>query len=332
MRTIYFLLFLTPIFSLRFPTDNVNIGRIPNYAQPRKGTERGIEEPPLPKPSKIREFVRMARINSNALPITVLSLLSGYVTNPTSVSTWILSPPFLAAYTIVQSISAASMMLNDIQDIEVDRINNPGRPLVAGTVHICEAKAAVCALFSLACFLGIRFLPPVLDPFWSMAIVIVTVYTPVLKKITVIKNVSCATVVSSSVPFIGWATINPLLHELPNFRTMFYTWKILFLTSLYIEILLDMVDKKGDQEMGIRTLPVVFGERGSWICLTGILTAGYTHLYGSGLPIPSLVVTAVPMYLNLLYIYWSQFSRDAIKATFKYTTVIMVLYFVTLLV
>jgi 4-hydroxybenzoate polyprenyltransferase len=153
-----------------------------------------------------------------------------------------------------------------------------------------------------------------------------------LKKITVIKNVSCATVVSSSVPFIGWATINPLLHELPNFRTMFYTWKILFLTSLYIEILLDMVDKKGDQEMGIRTLPVVFGERGSWICLTGILTAGYTHLYGSGLPIPSLVVTAVPMYLNLLYIYWSQFSRDAIKATFKYTTVIMVLYFVTLLV
>ena len=192
-----------------------------------------IQSPKLPQlPNKINEIVKLSRFDSNAVPITTLSVLSGYVTNPTSLDVWIHSPPFLAAFTVVQCVSAASMILNDIQDIEVDRINNPERPLVRGTIHLAEAKALVCILFSVSCYLSIRYLPPILDPFWTTSIGIVTIYTPILKKIPFIKNLSCAVVVSNTVPFLGFATINPTLTEYPDLHIMFYTWQILFFTSL----------------------------------------------------------------------------------------------------
>lgn len=282
-------------------------------------------------PNKFQEIVKLSRVNSNFAPITVLSFLSGYATNPSSISTWIHSPPFLAAYTIVQCVTAASMTLNDIYDIDVDRINNPERPLVKKTVHIVEAKALVCLLLSITCFLGIAFLPPVLDPFWTMAIGIITIYTPILKKITFIKNSSCAIVVSSSVPFLGYSTINPLNTEFPDFHNMFSTWEILFFTSLYIEILLDIKDKQGDLQLGIPTIPVKVGETNSLLFLAGILSLGYGHLYINNVNPISIIVVACPMYLNLLNIYHNQFSHKAINQAIKQNIFIMLFYFSTLL-
>jgi geranylgeranylglycerol-phosphate geranylgeranyltransferase len=46
-------------------------------------------------------------------------------------------------------ISSYSMIMNDRYDIEVDRVNNPNRPLVKGSVSIKEAEVAAAALLTM---------------------------------------------------------------------------------------------------------------------------------------------------------------------------------------
>jgi geranylgeranylglycerol-phosphate geranylgeranyltransferase len=287
-------------------------------------------------PSKLYEMVRLTRLHKNSIPVSMLCLLSGYITNPHSWKSWIVSPPFIASLIIVQSITAASMVINDIYDIEVDRINQPNRPLVTGTVSIKEAQWLVRGLFSLTFYLGLKFLPQMLDPFWITSMFLVNIYTPFLKKITFIKNVVCAMIISSTVPFIGIATLNLLekttASSTANIPFMLLTTQNIFFSSLYIENLLDIKDMKGDNAMGVNTIPVIFGKHftlffvscllfGSNICVLFLDPMPYAIL--------STITIYIPYYRHIYKISCTQNKHDNdlyIQQAIKNTTLSMGFY------
>ena len=101
-----------------------------------------------------------------------------------------------------------------------------------------------------------------------MALLQILIYTPVLKRIPLIKNLSCASLVSFAVYFGGLSVShsNELWNldlekgtELLKIATTF-----IFLGSFQNELLLDMRDVEGDRENGIRTIPTFVGKANSW--------------------------------------------------------------------
>ena len=293
--------------------------------------------PHTPILEKITEFSKLTRFQSNFVPVSMVTFLGAYVTNPGAWQSWVQSPPFWAAYMIIQSVTAASMVVNDIQDIEVDRINNPQRPLVRRTITKREAKLLVCCLYSIVSYLGIRYLPPVLDPFWSGSLFLITIYTPILKRICFIKNLTCATIIASTVPFMGFATLNPTIMTVPDLHWMWFTTGLLFESSMYTELLLDISDKEGDEIMNIPTVPVIFGKRLAALLIFSILQFGYYLAVLSALEwnnpavFLTMVVTHVPLSFNLLRVWHNDFNRKTIKESVKFTTVSLFLYLMIVL-
>ena len=87
-------------------------------------------------------------------------------------------------------------------------------------------------------------------------------YTPYLKKLLFIKNITCSSVVGSTILMTYKSLIqNENLNINPNINLINITSRFLFLSSFFIELLLDIKDQKGDKENNIVTIPIYFGEK-----------------------------------------------------------------------
>jgi 4-hydroxybenzoate polyprenyltransferase len=149
------------------------------------------------------------------------------------------------------------MVLNDLFDIEVDKINNPTRPLITGEITKKEAILLSLGLLSITEILSFLYFPRFLQYIIHAAILNIIAYTPFLKKIPIIKNISCAALISFSVIFTGLATNTNIMGKIDVLITFV---RLLFFGSLYNEIILDIRDYDGDKMNGINTIPVVFGK------------------------------------------------------------------------
>jgi geranylgeranylglycerol-phosphate geranylgeranyltransferase len=204
-------------------------------------------------PPKIKAFVRLSR-PENVLPALVLNFAGGWLANP-SLSALIRSPPFFASSAITTLVMTYSMFVNDLFDIELDRINNPSRPLVTGEITRTEAVSVSAIMLSLAEILNMYFIPNEQRIVTHLAIFVTTIYTPVLKKLCFIKNLACASLVAHTLYFTGRSVCGSAIKSpFLKIATQFIFWG-----SLQNEILLDICDAPGDAQNGIRTLPVIFG-------------------------------------------------------------------------
>jgi len=78
----------------------------------------------------------------------------------------------------------------------------------------------------------------------QLSILNIIIYTPILKKITFIKNISCASLISFAPIFSGLTTnINN------NYCLLYTLCGMIFLGSFYNEILLDIRDKDDDEKI-----------------------------------------------------------------------------------
>lgn len=274
---------------------------------------------------KTKSFLKLIRYK-NIVPTIFLSFTGGYIINP-SLSYLVKSPQFIASTLITTLIMALSMIFNDIFDIEIDKINNNNRPIVTGEITKKIASIYAAILFTLIQILNINFLPVSLQQITNFIIFITFIYTPILKKIPFIKNISCALLVSFSVIFNGLSTIyknTNINHK--NTILLLISTKLIFFGSLYNELLLDMSDIKGDRENNIYTIPVIFGNKISWNFAYYILIfnflinsifINYLYNYFSGI----ILLFICSILVNDLYnIKLNNYSKNIIKDTVNNTT------------
>ena len=211
------------------------------------------------------KFVKIKRkINSiltlirpqNILPTTVLCFSGGWIMNPSFVNL-IKTKSFVIATLSTLLIMSCSMVLNDLFDIAVDKINNPMRPLITGEITKKEAILLSLGLLSIAEILSFVYFPKLLQYIIHAAILNIISYTPIFKKIPIIKNISCASLISFSVIFTGLAANVNIMGKIDYLMTFV---RLLFFGSLYNEIILDIRDYDGDKMNGINTIPVIFGK------------------------------------------------------------------------
>jgi len=202
--------------------------------------------------NKLNDYLDLIRYE-NILPTTLLNLSGGWIMNP-SIDLF-LNKPFLISIINTLLIMSSSMILNDIYDIDIDKINNPTRPLVSGKISMNEAKILVVCLLGLTEILSNSFLDTNLNLIIQLSIINVIIYTPIFKKITFVKNISCASLVAFSPIFSGLAAnINN------NYNLLYILSGMIFIGSLFCEILLDICDKNGDEENNIITIPIKYGD------------------------------------------------------------------------
>jgi 4-hydroxybenzoate polyprenyltransferase len=204
---------------------------------------------------KISNMLTLIR-PQNILPTTVLCFSGGWIVNP-SLFNLIQTKSFIVATLNTLLIMSSSMVLNDLFDIEVDKINNPTRPLITGEITKKEAFLLSLGLLSITEILSFLYFPRFLQYIIHAAILNIIAYTPFLKKIPIIKNISCAALISFSVIFSGLATNMNIVGKIDYLMTFV---RLLFFGSLYNEIILDIRDYDGDKMNGINTIPVVFGK------------------------------------------------------------------------
>lgn len=195
----------------------------------------------------LKGFYKLGR-PINALAGCLLVILSGYVAGPAS--WW---PIIMAAVTVLL-ITVSTNAWNDYIDIEIDRVNKPGRPLPSGQVSPGSALAfsVTGTILSLVTAAFIN------QPAFLIALasnILLYLYSWKLKCTVLWGNGTVALITALCVIFGGVAAGN--IEPIINLSI------VVFFAILGREILKTMADYKGDLQQGCKTVAVVRGKEAS---------------------------------------------------------------------
>ena len=162
------------------------------------------------------------------------------------------SPICFYTMLVVFCFGAASNMLNDIIDVEIDRINKPKRTMPMGLLNWKFAVLSVCLLYVIGIVLT-YFLQPLGQNIALYVILpLLIFYTPILKRIPLIGNIIIGGIVGSVFLFSEAALTD-------NIKIMWFPFFLATALSLIREISKDAEDIIGDTAFQVKTVPVIFG-------------------------------------------------------------------------
>jgi 4-hydroxybenzoate polyprenyltransferase len=153
----------------------------------------------------------------------------------------------------------ASVVINDIYDLEIDKISNPGRPLPKGIFNISEYAqfGIVCFLLSLLGGITVGFNFFILLLAYQIIAWFYSALPFRLKKFPVVATFVSA-LASLMILFLGYI----LMSSDQTIYTL--SWRIILLLLITYTISIpikDLKDIEGDKKYGIWTIPVIFGEK-----------------------------------------------------------------------
>ena len=164
-------------------------------------------------------------------------------------------------------LNAASNALNQIYDLEIDRINKPKRPLPSSRLSLQEAWTFTLVTYVVALVLA-WFVEPGErhECFWI--VVIATIITVLYsappfrtKRLGIWANVTIAIPRGVLLKVAGWSAVKTIMGTEP-----WFIGAIFGLFLLGASTTKDFADMKGDARGGCRTLPIMYGvRRAAWL-------------------------------------------------------------------
>ncbi|WP_417860394.1 geranylgeranylglycerol-phosphate geranylgeranyltransferase [Winogradskyella sediminis] len=196
---------------------------------------------------------------------------------------------FLLALATV-CIAAGGYIINDIYDIETDKINKPKQLII--NKHISEKNATTLFVVLNIIGVGLGFYlsngigKPTFFVIFFITSALLYLYASYLKQIAVVGNVIVSIVVSLSILLVGVFELIPVMNvQNKAVQTTFlniirdYAF-FAFMINLIREIVKDFEDIDGDYKAGIQTLPIVLGrERSSKILFILSLVPIFSIVY-----------------------------------------------------
>ena len=263
---------------------------------------------------KARAYVELGR------PFTLiapgLGFLSGAITAigayPRDPLSWPVLAPALIGSLMAMVFNAGSNALNQIYDLEIDRVNKGKRPLPSGRLTIGEAWVFTVVAYVLTLVLAWLVAPAGRhECFWIVLAAVVMTYiysVPPLrtKRFAFWANLTIAIPRGVLLKVAGWSAVKTVLGAEP-----WFIGGIFGLFLLGASTTKDFADMEGDRGGGCRTLPIVYGvSRAAWMispsfvvpfvlinvgAATGVLTGHALLLHGLG-----AIMTAYGLYVCYL--------------------------------
>ena len=156
---------------------------------------------------------------------------------------------FLAAFAASFALASGNIV-NDICDVEADKINKPLRPLASGNLTIQQAYGLYISSVFLSILISL-FLNEVALAIVLFSILLLFVYSKFLKQIPLVGNITVAFLTGLVFIFGGVVVENPTAAFVPAIFA--------FLINLIREIVKDIEDVEGDEKVGVVTFPINFG-------------------------------------------------------------------------
>jgi 4-hydroxybenzoate polyprenyltransferase len=264
--------------------------------------------------SAIRNFVDLGR------PFTLVAPALGFISGGLTAigaaprepwSPALLIAPLMGAL-MAALLNAGNNALNQIYDLEIDRVNKPKRPLPSGRLTIAQVWWFTNITYALALVLAWLVAPGGRhECFWLVAVAVVCTYLYSVppfrtKRLGIWANVTIAIPRGVLLKVAGWSSVKTIVGVEP-----WYIGCIFGLFLLGATTTKDFADMEGDRRGGCRTLPIQYGvRRAAWMispsfvipfmminigAATGILTGHFWALQALG-----SVMTAYGLYVLYL--------------------------------
>jgi 4-hydroxybenzoate polyprenyltransferase len=178
--------------------------------------------------------------------------------------------PVLWGALMAAVLNSASNAINQIYDLEIDRVNKPKRPLPAGSLRLGEAWGFTLACFLLSWWLAWLAVPVGLEShrecFWIVLFTSVLVWAysaPPLrtKRHGIWANVTIAVPRGMLLKVAGWSTVKTIFDPEPWFIGAIFGLFVLGASTTK-----DFADIEGDRAGGCQTLPILYGvKKAAWM-------------------------------------------------------------------
>jgi 4-hydroxybenzoate polyprenyltransferase len=180
--------------------------------------------------------------------------------------------PDLIVYPLIGALMAAILnagnnALNQIYDLEIDRVNKPKRPLPSNRLTLRDAWLFTWVTYAIALVLAWMVAPKGRhECFWLVLLAVICTYiysVPPLrtKKRGIWANVTIAIPRGVLLKVAGWSSVKTMLGLEP-----WYIGAIFGLFLLGASTTKDFADMEGDARGGCRTLPIIYGvSRAAWM-------------------------------------------------------------------
>jgi 4-hydroxybenzoate polyprenyltransferase len=230
-------------------------------------TDRGVN---------VKAYVDLARPFTLVAP--ALGFISGALTAVGAAprepwSAELLAAPLIGSL-MAAVLNAGNNALNQIYDLEIDRVNKPKRPLTSGRLSVSQAW-----IFSVVTYLLALVLAWFVDPrpalslskgrhecFWlvAAAVVFTLLYSVPpfrTKRLGIWANITIAIPRGVLLKVAGWSSVKTIVGLEP-----WYIGAIFGLFLLGATTTKDFADMEGDRLGGCRTLPIQYGvRRAAWM-------------------------------------------------------------------
>jgi len=194
-----------------------------------------------------------------------IGIFAGYAI---STGTLQISVELLAGAITCGLYTAFAMVTNDIIDIDIDKVNEPSRPIPSGKLSPEEATIYSFVL------LGVGVLTASLTfNIWFVSIpqvvaLMCVIYNLYLKKIGFLGNILVSALVASS--FVGGGLI--AVGHIETYLTLFAL--MAFIGNLGREVHKGIADVEGDRSKGVMTIAVAYGvQKAKWLSVSLYTTA-----------------------------------------------------------
>ena len=196
-------------------------------------------------------MLRLARFENGIVAVVAIWLgaFVGYGQIPPEISSLL----FFSAATFL--ILSAGNGINDIFDEKIDAVNQPERPLPSGRLSRSAAWTfSSCAMAGgVACSFVAGPVPALIAVFSGISLII---YAIKLKAVPMAGNILVGALTGLTFVSGGIISGRPQAAAVPAVFAFFFTFSR--------EIFKDIQDVKGDREVGIKTIPVVWGTEKAW--------------------------------------------------------------------
>jgi 4-hydroxybenzoate polyprenyltransferase len=223
----------------------------------------------VPRWSAARLFLEFSR------PFTLVAPALGFASGAATAAgaappeTWhrglVLYP--VIGLTMAAVLNAASNALNQIYDLEIDRVNKPKRPLPSGRLSIVAARVFTAIAYTVALALAWFVEPDGRHECFGIVVIaaLLTVFYSVpplrTKRLGVWANLTIAIPRGVLLKVAGWSSVKTVVGLEP-----WYIGMIFGLFLLGASTTKDFADMEGDAAGGCRTLPIIYGvRRAAWM-------------------------------------------------------------------
>lgn len=174
---------------------------------------------------------------------------------------------FITLVLAVLFITAAGYIINDIYDIEADKINKPQKLVVTKYISVETAKKLYMYINTIGISLGVLISLSIQKPSLSFIFIVATLllyyYSKKLKSLPLIGNFTVASLVTLNVFILVLFDLNNSIISNNNFvlTTILIVSFFAFCINLIREIVKDIEDINGDYTFNMNTLPILLGRK-----------------------------------------------------------------------